>query len=120
MALAHLPFFPLHDGATSEGDPLTRQRFTVAHEIGHYVLHQHLEDEIFYRLQADTFGDGLQEENKLREAEANAFAASLLMPSFLVFDYWALTKDERRMARSFAVSPIAMHWRLVNLGIWEY
>jgi IrrE N-terminal-like domain len=45
-----------------EGDPLVRQRFTVAHEFGHATLR--------HRVPADKL-----------EVEANAFAAELLLPS---------------------------------------
>ncbi len=55
-----------------------RQRFTVAHEIGHYVLHRHLSE----------VADGKLEDNQWYrselsnqyEIEANRFAAELLMP----------------------------------------
>jgi Zn-dependent peptidase ImmA (M78 family) len=55
-----------------------RRRFTIAHEIGHYVLHS---------------GEGLQRDDRAgnftgwndasEEAEANLFAAELLMQKFL-------------------------------------
>jgi len=76
-----------------------RDRFTIAHELGHYFLH--------YRLQGKTgaaiFGRG--ERNKV-ETQANVFASALLMPAetfkqaFTEFegDVWAL-------ARYFDVSP---------------
>ncbi|MEB6214668.1 XRE family transcriptional regulator [Mammaliicoccus sciuri] len=47
-----------------------RQQFSLAHEIGHWVLHQ---DYIPEELD--------KEEYKVMEQEANAFAASFLMPS---------------------------------------
>ncbi|KQV39326.1 MULTISPECIES: ImmA/IrrE family metallo-endopeptidase [unclassified Rhizobium] len=60
----------------------TRRRFTVAHELGHYVLHrQRIESEEQYK-------DGIfcSEDSVIRgaggdiEAEADQFAATLLMP----------------------------------------
>ena len=64
----------LYNSATpSEG----RIRFTIAHEFGHYILHRHLQD----RFECGD-GDIETEDNTERdiEAEANAFATTLLMP----------------------------------------
>src|SRR5215217_1945633 len=60
-------------------DSPERQRFTVAHEIGHYLLHRNqigngITDDVLYR---STLTDR-------REAEANRVAADILMPSHLV------------------------------------
>lgn len=57
----------------------TRQRFTIAHEIGHYLLHSHLigggiTDSVLYRSRLS---------NQI-EAEANRTAADILMPKHLV------------------------------------
>src|SRR5688572_22304486 len=62
-------------------EPSVRQRFTVAHELGHYELHR-LGNEIFvdnhfkalFRDEKSSTGQVKQEQ------EANAFAASILMP----------------------------------------
>lgn len=69
-------------------DPETRQRFSVAHEIGHYLYHR------------DLIGDGVSDSPAFRspdpnvyidtpleqhhETQANRFAANLLMPKGLV------------------------------------
>ena len=64
-----------------------RQRFTIAHEIGHLVMHKdHLSNEVhvdkqFRVLMRD--GDASNGTN-LIEIEANRFAAELLMPEFLL------------------------------------
>ena len=57
----------------------TRQRFTIAHEIGHYLLHSHLigggiVDNVLYRSRLS---------NRM-EAEANRAAADILMPKHLI------------------------------------
>ena len=59
-----------------------RQRFTLAHEIGHYILHRDLigdglTDDGLYR---STLRNGQKLED-FREQEANRYAASLLMPA---------------------------------------
>lgn len=50
--------------------PTVRQRFTVAHEIGHIVLEH-----------TSIFGDCSQFSKKSQESEANSFARELLVPS---------------------------------------
>lgn len=94
--------------------PETRRRFTIAHEIAHYVLHLHLIQ-----------GDGIVEDALLRaaglssavEAQANAFAADILMP-------WKLINDQQsrgvntieELAQIFNVSLDAMSIRLIGLS----
>ena len=51
----------------SEGISVERQIFTVAHELGHIVMHQ------------DSFDGGFGEERKKEEDEANQFASYFLM-----------------------------------------
>lgn len=86
-------------------DPLVRKRFTVAHEIAHYLLHRNLFnkeliDDALYRSTLST----------PIEAQANAFAADLLMP-------WHLLEPVRHrpipeLAELFQVSEEAMAIRL--------
>ena len=89
-----------------------RRRFTIAHEIGHFVLH------------GDLIGDGIAEDYLLRadgfpnriETEANKFAASLLMPRHLMIDYQIqgiLSIPE--LAKIFNVSKDAMSIRLLGI-----
>jgi len=63
----------------NKNEPITRRRFTIAHEIAHYLLHKDLigtglSDSVLYR-------SGLS--NK-QEVEANKLAADLLMPYELI------------------------------------
>ncbi len=106
-----------------------RQRFTIAHEIGHYILHVKPNQS---RLFVDRFvayrRDDEQNKGKdTEEIEANAFAAALLMPEALVRG--EITKhgydlddeeDVAELARRFNVSPMAMSYRLINLGLLRY
>jgi Zn-dependent peptidase ImmA (M78 family) len=85
-----------------------RQRFTIAHEIAHFVLHK---DEIRDGITEDTFyRSGLPER---REWEANRLAADILMPWDLVR---ALAADGKttpsELAQELEVSQAAMHIRL--------
>jgi Zn-dependent peptidase ImmA (M78 family) len=99
----------------------TRQRFTAAHELGHYVLHRHLlgdgvNDNTAYRSVAgsDCYNEKITPRH---ETEANGFAAEILMPSDLVrFEHELHGADVARLASRFQVSNMAMEIRLRSLG----
>jgi Zn-dependent peptidase ImmA (M78 family) len=95
-----------------------RQRFTIAHELGHFFLHPEQDAFVDYR------------DNKhgimrtAREKQANMFAAALLMPrKLLIKDFRTITKngfsdDElHELARRHDVSEDAMRFRLINLNV---
>lgn len=56
-----------------------RRRFTVAHELGHFVVHRHLAPEGGFRCRPEDMATW-DHERSPQEAEANRFAARLLMP----------------------------------------
>ena len=62
----------------SKSDSKARQRFTIAHELGHFVLHQNSIIDRTVETKHFTVWNKATE-----EAEANYFAAELLMPEFL-------------------------------------
>lgn len=90
-----------------------RDRFTVAHELGHFFLH------FLY------FGPELGVEARFNrggkdrlETEANLFAASLLMPEDKFKDVWAESDGEAiRVAEWFEVSVLAAEIRAKVLGL---
>jgi len=89
-----------------------RQRFTIAHEIGHIVLH-HSNDASFQEVD-------FRNTNELpsqKEIEANAFAAALLMPEKLAIKVWEKLQDVDDFADYFKVSKSAGAIRLMNLGL---
>jgi hypothetical protein len=55
-----------------------RQRFTKAHELGHYVLHRH--ERSGFRCENGAIGDR-NKADALIESQANQFASYLLMPA---------------------------------------
>lgn len=65
---------------------LGKQRFTIAHELGHWEMHPGL-NQVF----VCTAQDIQAYRGSAHEIEANAFAAELLMPSFLISDALART-----------------------------
>lgn len=97
----------------SESETLPRKLFTIAHELGHFILHVHKKDEVFYRSSLFNIDHEKQEE----ETEANWFAASLLMPRDIFIKAWLAFRDIDRVAAIFSVSHIAVYFRLKNLGL---
>ncbi|MDE0307292.1 MAG: ImmA/IrrE family metallo-endopeptidase [Albidovulum sp.] len=87
---------------------VNRRRFTIAHEIAHFVLHR------------DLIGDGISDDALYRsglsnrvEAQANALAADILMPWHLIdpkIDN-GIT-DIGELAKIFQVSKSAMSIRM--------
>ena len=99
----------------NKADSSRRQRFTVAHEIAHFLLHR------------DHIGGGIRDDalyrsdlSDWREAQANRLAADLLMPDHLVTS-WLRHSEVLRvddtvafLADKFNVSEAAMK---IKLGI---
>jgi Zn-dependent peptidase ImmA (M78 family) len=107
----------------NEAHSLNRQRFTVAHELGHFLLHGgdvsiHVDDRVKLRDPRSAEGTDVQ------EIESNLFAAELLMPvSFLREDLKRFGMldmlDEHAidlLAKRYGVSNHAMAIRLSSLG----
>ncbi|MGU9961585.1 MAG: ImmA/IrrE family metallo-endopeptidase [Candidatus Puniceispirillales bacterium WSBS_2018_MAG_OTU23] len=95
--------------AVDEDEPTTRQIFTAAHELGHYLLHR------------DQIGDGIEDNYLFRsegmsnqiEIEANEFAADLLMPKEQIVKAMDEGYDTvEKLAKAFRVSITAMSIRI--------
>ena len=91
----------------------TRQRFTIAHELGHFLLSHH---DHFHIDLGDAHGNP-PGYNWQDERAANDFAAAALMPAPMVTELYQTIPSVERLARKFKVSREAMGWRLVNLGL---
>ena len=64
----------------NENHPEPRKRFTIAHELGHYILHASSPlyvDDVSYSYFRN---EESSQANKIQEMQANRFAAELLMP----------------------------------------
>lgn len=107
-----------------------RQRFTIAHELGHYLLHNHSKSEVF--VDKDFIVKYRSDKNYSpaeikQEQEANAFAAELLMPKKMLLaelskkDYRLISETEfiKAMAKIFEVSIPAMSFRLTNANLFS-
>lgn len=103
-----------------------RQRQVIAHELGHWKLHgerQLIVDQDIRPANADNVPTvaSLNE-----EAEANAFAGELLMPTDLLRTAvnrelgGVSARDDlvHKLATEFEVGAHAMTWRLLNLGVF--
>jgi Zn-dependent peptidase ImmA (M78 family) len=101
-----------------------RQRFTIAHELGHYLLHKgtklHFDEDFRIDYRDATSSDATKRE----EVEANGFAAALLMPELVLRRDWLRLQPDNgtipaaisSLAARYRVSSKAMELRLVNLG----
>lgn len=116
--------------AINSNHHVNRQRFSIAHELGHYFLHS-----------GELFVDRVERVNAVRhfrneisslavdkkEIEANSFAANLLMPKpFIVAEISKILDSSEDISADeliddlsllFEVSTAAMKYRLENLGI---
>lgn len=103
-----------------------RQRFTIAHELGHYELHKQDSGLFIDKGFTMLFRDQNSSKGEIKkELEANAFAAALLMPEKLLkkeiknhdFD---LSDDDsmKELAKVFNVSVSAMTFRIANLNLF--
>lgn len=89
-----------------------RQRFTIAHEVAHFVLHRKMQEQ---------FRDVIFTRRALgrddMERQADSFAAQLLMPEVdVVRDVSAGITNVNALAERYNVSGLAMKYRLQNLG----
>jgi Zn-dependent peptidase ImmA (M78 family) len=98
----------------SVNEGLNRQRFSCAHELGHYYAHQGQDDGDYGYI--DNRDQMAQRGTDPAERWANSFAAALLMPAAAVRKT-APPYDPVNLSLQFAVSPEAMRYRLVNLRL---
>lgn len=110
----------------NEKESRVRRRFTIAHELGHFFLHSN-KASLFVDKQFTAFRSSVlnNETEKIDlEREANAFAASLLMPeNFLTKEVETIKIDFgneegiKKLSKKFDVSSTAMYYRLTNLHL---
>jgi len=98
---------------TNEAEPKTRRRFTIAHELAHFLLHK------------EKIGDGMTENtlyigdkylSSEEEVEANRLAADILMPLDKIDEFIDIEGTDRAslggLAKAFNVSVSAIRARL--------
>ena len=96
--------------------PPRRQRFTLAHELGHILIPWH-KGTIFDELNVEENADPTFYR---MEQEANRFAVELLMPELWcrqrIGECEHLADAHRAIVEIADVSPLAAAWRTINLG----
>ena len=92
-------------------EPPVRQRFTIAHELAHFVLNHGTRD----RDTPDNFTMAVHDQ---KEVAANKFAVCLLIPKSFVdaIVQVNMVRSLPKMAKIFGVSKAAMSYRLKELG----
>jgi Zn-dependent peptidase ImmA (M78 family) len=95
-------------------ESVPRQRFTIAHELGHFILHSDeyantsIHDQIFFR----------DENTSPMEREANDFASGLLMPKDIFYTYIQEGVNTiSALADKFKLSTPAVKYRAYKLGL---
>lgn len=101
-------------GVNSRHAP-TRQRFSIAHELGHYLNgHESYDSGGTHVESQPSYLDPQQRQ----EIEANEFAAELLLPSdWLKRDVAEFGADGTVLAKRYGVSEQAMWIQLLNLKL---
>ena len=107
-----------------------RQRFTLAHELGHIMLGH--KGESFRRMDSGEYKETFE---RMKDVAANKFAADLIMPEKLVisvlresikelklseeynFNDYEINKLIDRSAEKMKVSSLAFEYRLKNMGV---
>lgn len=100
----------------NKSHPQVRQRFSVAHELGHFVSgHEDFNHEEVAHI--DREKKYLNRFHRMEE-EADEFAAELLMPeSILKNDYHSYSNDIAELSKKYNVSQQAMTIQLINLKL---
>lgn len=108
-----------YDVGYTAGPHHPRTRFSIGHELGHYFLDAHRE----YLLgggKPHASKSEFRRQNRRIEREADAFAASLLLPSNLVRRRVNQTRPTldlvADLSREFQTSPVCTTFRVVRLS----
>ena len=102
----------------NSNESFVRQRFTIAHELGHFHLHPTKDVFVDYR---DNHAGGIRSS---KERFANMFASAFLIPrKHIVKDVQQFLEEGifefelSSLAKKYEVSREAMNYRLLNLGL---
>jgi Zn-dependent peptidase ImmA (M78 family) len=88
--------------AVNPAHHINRQRFTIAHELGHYFWHEGLEQHVDQRVRVSWRNADSSKAVNWTEIQANRFAAELLMPTkFVKSDLDSLDQIDKRTWHCF-------------------
>ena len=102
----------------NKAKPIARQRFTLAHELGHIFLCHKDRDVYDSEETRDREEQEFSQGKPPKESEADAFAAELLIPYEHIKKYESDINDVEKMANIFKVSKQAMTYAIVNY--WKH
>lgn len=111
--------------AVNSNQHLHRQRFTVAHELGHYFCHYADDADVEHvdrDFRVDWHMSAMAGDVPWEEIEANRFAAGLLVPERLLRSDLDNSRNMhadlvQHLASLYGVSKSAMHYRLIAVGL---
>lgn len=106
-----------HNNATivvNNEKPPNRKRFTIAHEIAHFIF-----DKDYLQKHKIIDRDGNASDASYREIEqrANKFASILLMPEEQFIEQWLALRSLEKAANYFRVSQESAKYRAIHLGL---
>jgi hypothetical protein len=90
----------------------TRRRFTIGHELGHWIMHRDHSQTIFCRSKAVQPDEDDDADAPDIEEEASMFAAALLMPAEMLRREYERNRDFPHLCELFQASGAAMGRRL--------
>lgn len=93
-----------------------RKRFTIAHEIAHFIFDK---DYLDVHKSIDRDGNPKDASYRYREIRANKFASALLMPEDKFIDIFIKNKNLNQVSDYFFVSKDASNFRAMNLGLLQ-
>lgn len=96
-------------------EPGVRQRFTLAHELGHFIERTVIAKDDEYGFEEVRMGGRREKDYFPHEFFADEFAGAILMPEAKVKEFQSDGKKVEEMAQLFDVSVSAMRMRLDNL-----
>jgi len=100
---------------SKDEDDFSNKNFTLAHEIGHFKLHEEVKTDVFSMHQLNTML-ARHGEDKI-EDQADSFAASLLMPKKVFVKFWKITRSVPTLMTIFGVPSVAVRLRLNDLNL---
>ncbi|SDE21303.1 protein of unknown function [Mucilaginibacter pineti] len=109
------------------GNNESRKRFTIAHELGHYLLHSQNASFFIDKGEIQSCKRTLETTyEEAKERDANEFATSLLVPNYLLELEASLTTSDvkfdivRHLSEKFKVDEMLLGIKLSHLGLLEY
>ena len=100
----------------AEKDSFQDKNFALAHELGHFKLHENVNTDIFTMHQLENLLTRQGADPK--EDQADQFAAGLLMPEKLTKSLWEATnKNIESMSKIFGVPQTVVTFRLQCLKL---